>query len=67
MVSPLVEFIGREPGLAERLLSAHDDDGTGHCRMCTSGAQTGRHRFPCQIHGYATAARDAAGRRTSAS
>lgn len=49
-VDPLVQLIRSEPGMAERLLGAHTDDGTGRCRVCSTGAQTGRVRWPCTIH-----------------
>jgi len=62
VVSPIVEFIAREPGLAARLLLVHVDDGSRRCRVCSGGAQSGRHEFPCQIHSYATAAREMAAR-----
>jgi hypothetical protein len=50
---PIVAFIAGEPGLADRLLVQHTDDGTGHCRVCTSGAQTGRSVWPCPLRGLA--------------
>jgi hypothetical protein len=34
----IVEFIAGEPGMAQRMLAEHVDDGTGHCRICTEGA-----------------------------
>ncbi len=46
---PLVALIMSQPAMAERLVAQHADDGTGHCRCCTSGAQTGRYRYPCDI------------------
>jgi hypothetical protein len=56
-VDPLVELIRSEPGMAERLLGAHADDGTGRCRVCSTGAQAGRVRWPCTIHHRAHQAR----------
>ena len=53
IVSPIVEFIAAETGMAERLLAQHVDDGTGHCRVCSAGPQAGRKVWPCQIHGHA--------------
>jgi hypothetical protein len=50
---PLVEVIAAAPGMAARLLAEHSDDGTGHCRVCTAGAQAGRHVWPCPLHGLA--------------
>ena len=49
-VSPLVALIRSQPGMAERLLADHTDDGTGRCRCCSSGGQTGRYQWPCAIH-----------------
>jgi hypothetical protein len=57
---PIVEFIAAEPGLADRLLALHIDDGTGHCRACSIG-QAGYLRWPCQIHILATRARATGG------
>ena len=31
------------------LLAEHADDGTGHCRVCSGGGQSGRYRYPCAI------------------
>lgn len=55
-VGPIVEYIAREPGMADRLLAEHADDGNGHCRICTSGGQTGRHVWPCTLHSLAVQA-----------
>lgn len=49
MTDALVALIAAEPGMAERLLAEHADDGTGRCRVCSAGAQTGRYRHPCAI------------------
>jgi hypothetical protein len=57
-VHPLVVFIAAEPGLAERLLAVHVDDGSGRCRVCSSGAQSGRNAWPCTIHGLAGRAKE---------
>jgi hypothetical protein len=48
-VNPLVEFVLLNPGLADRLIAEHVDDGQGYCRMCALGAQRGYFRFPCDI------------------
>ena len=56
-VSPLVQFIVNNPGLADALLAAHVDDGRGHCRTCGLGAQRGHHRHPCNIRCTAERAR----------
>lgn len=46
----LVMFISSQPGMVDKLLAAHADDGTGRCRSCSAGGQTGRYRWPCTIH-----------------
>ena len=46
------------PGLPERLLAEHVDDGHGRCRRCTVGGQHGHHRWPCRIHAVARRAAD---------
>ena len=51
--APIVEFIARQPGLAERLLAEHIDDGAGRCRGCTGGGRGARPRWPCPLHGLA--------------
>jgi hypothetical protein len=48
-VNPLVQTILGQPGMAERLMAEHDDDGSGRCRVCPVGGQRGRHSFPCTI------------------
>ena len=53
--NPLVEFL-RGEGRAERLLAEHHDDGRGRCAVCSTGAQTGRVRWPCSIAAAARAA-----------
>lgn len=40
---------------ADKLLEAHRDDGTGHCRVCSAGGQTGRSTWPCQLYAAAHA------------
>jgi hypothetical protein len=59
-VGPLVELIRSQPGMAERLLAEHTDDGWGRCRTCSNGGQTGRPRWPCAIHRCAVRAAAAA-------
>ncbi len=54
--SPIVEFITNQPGMAERLLAEHVDDGSGHCPACPLGGQKGYQRWPCNLHHYATQA-----------
>ena len=56
-VSPLVQFIVDNPGLADALLAEHVDDGRGYCRACSLGAQHGYHRHPCNIRCAAERAR----------
>jgi hypothetical protein len=60
VVNPLVVLIRSEPGMAERLLVEHADDGSGRCRVCTAGSQTGRLTWPCQTQMAAAAAADTA-------
>jgi hypothetical protein len=48
-VSPLVQMILGQPGMAARLIAEHADDGSGRCRGCPVGGQRGRHSFPCTI------------------
>ena len=52
-VDELVTLMAAEPGMAQRLLAVHTDDGTGRCRVCTSGAQAARQHWPCPLHGLA--------------
>jgi hypothetical protein len=46
----LVILIANQAGMAVALITQHADDGTGHCRRCTIGAQAGRHTWPCQTY-----------------
>jgi hypothetical protein len=48
--------LARCPGVPARLLELHLDDGSGRCRICSSGAGTGRYRHPCAIRVLATEA-----------
>ena len=48
-MKPLVALIVSQPGMAERLLAEHADDG-GRCRVCSAGAQSARFHFPCVIY-----------------
>ena len=54
--SAIAAAIALTPGLAERLLAEHADDGHGRCGRCLLGAQAGRQRWPCRLHEYATRA-----------
>jgi hypothetical protein len=47
--SSLVALLVSQPQMIERLAPQHEDDGSGRCRSCSSGAQTGRYRYPCPI------------------
>jgi hypothetical protein len=49
-VDPIVEAFAAVPGLPERLLAEHTDDGTGRCRVCTNGPQAGRQIHPCRLY-----------------
>jgi hypothetical protein len=55
----IVGFIAGEPGMAERMLVEHADDGTGHGRLCTAGPQAGRHTHPCRLRVLAEQASEA--------
>ncbi|MGE0298747.1 MAG: hypothetical protein AB7I38_11605 [Dehalococcoidia bacterium] len=61
--SALVTFLARDPAATATLLAQHTDDGTGRCRVCSAGGQTGRYSWPCQIHQSARAAVANRGRR----
>ena len=52
----LVAFIRSQPGMADRLIANHANDGTGRCRTCSTGAQAGRYRWPCALYCCATQA-----------
>lgn len=56
--SQLVTFMTAQDGMAAILITLHSDDGTGHCRQCTSGAQAGRHVWPCQTYLAASSCRN---------
>jgi hypothetical protein len=45
----LVVLIRSQPGMAQRLLAEHADDGHSRCRVCSEGAQAGRYSWPCAI------------------
>jgi len=48
-LNPLVQMILGEPGMADRLIAEHSDDGRGRCRGCPVGGQRGQHTWPCTI------------------
>jgi hypothetical protein len=52
----LAAELARMPGVAERLLAVHAEDGSGRCAVCSSGRQTARYVWPCQLHLLATRA-----------
>jgi hypothetical protein len=54
--SDLARLLAAHAGLPTQLLAVHRDDGTGHCRLCSGGGQTGRYTHPCTIRAAATAA-----------
>lgn len=56
MIDALVTFIVGEPGLAERLLAAHVDDGKGRCCGCVQYDRP-RVAHPCVIRNHALQAR----------
>ena len=60
-VGPLVALIRSQPGMADRLVAEHADDGSGRCRVCSTGAQTGRFRWPCTLYRSAVDAQDQPG------
>jgi hypothetical protein len=44
------------------LLARHVDDGNGHCRVCSLGAQRGFQTWPCSIYSAAVLANRSRGR-----
>jgi hypothetical protein len=52
-----------QPGMAERLIAEHEDDGRGRCRGCPVGGQRGQHSWPCTIRQAAEEAESIAQRR----
>jgi hypothetical protein len=48
-MSPLVQMILSQSGMAVRLIEEHVDDGSGRCRACPVGGQRGRHAWPCTL------------------
>ncbi|MGI5125885.1 hypothetical protein ACQEVB_03620 [Pseudonocardia sp. CA-107938] len=55
-MTPLAAALAVLPGVAERLAADHVDDGTGHCRVCVNGGQSGRSVWPCTLRSAADAA-----------
>ena len=52
----LVEVLADCGGLAARLVAIHLDDGSGRCVVCSSGNQSARLVFPCNLRGLAVRA-----------
>jgi hypothetical protein len=52
MIEPLVALIAGEPGMAERILDAHVDDGSGRCARCVQHDRPGA-AHPCVIRSHA--------------
>lgn len=52
MIEPLVTLIIGQPGMAERILAAHVDDGTGRCTGCVQHDRPGA-AHPCVIRKHA--------------
>ena len=55
VMTELTALIARDPGMAERLIREHSNQ-DGHCRVCSSGGQSGRYAWPCSIYRAAVAA-----------
>jgi hypothetical protein len=49
LFTELTTLFRAQPAATARLLAQHVDDGTGHCRVCTAGGQTGHYTSPCVI------------------
>ena len=49
----IVAFIAGEPGMAQRMLDQHVDDGSGHCRTCLRRQDGAAQVWPCPLHGLA--------------
>ena len=48
-MTPLVQMILGQPGMAARLIAEHADDGNGRCTGCPLGGQRGHHSWPCTL------------------
>ena len=53
LAAELAMLFRAQPGAIAQLLAEHTDDGTGHCRVCTSGGQVGRSIWPCRLRDLA--------------
>lgn len=45
----LAILLAAQPDMLAKLLAEHQDDGRGHCRVCTNGGQHGHQSWPCNI------------------
>jgi hypothetical protein len=45
----LAILLAGQPDMLAKLLAEHQDDGRGHCRVCTVGGQHGYQSWPCNI------------------
>jgi hypothetical protein len=45
----LAILLAAQPDMLAKLLAEHQDDGRGHCRVCTLGGQRGHQSWPCNI------------------
>lgn len=52
MIEPLVALIIGQPGMAERILATHVDDGRGRCTRCVQHDRPSS-IFPCVIRSHA--------------
>jgi hypothetical protein len=50
---PIVAFIAGEPGMAQRMLAEHRDDGSGHCCTCVRRQGGAAQVWPCPLYGLA--------------
>jgi hypothetical protein len=56
MIGPLITLILGDPGMTERILAAHVDDGTGRCTRCVAHDRPAA-RHPCVLRNHALHAR----------
>jgi hypothetical protein len=55
MIDALVMMLANQPGLPQRMLDEHTDDGRGRCRGCRWHDRP-QPRFPCTLRTHAEAA-----------
>ena len=60
LAAELAMLFRAQPGAIAQLIAEHTDDGTGHCRVCTSGGQVGRSIWPCRLRDLAEQASERA-------